>query len=273
MTALSALGKTLSGNPSKSDKMPVLFVGHGTPMNAIEDNEFSRAWQKEAKGLPKPKAILCISAHWETNGSCVTAMAQPRTLHDFWGFPPNLCEKRYPAPGAPEWATTTRETIKRTRVEPDAEWGLDHGTWVPLCRMFPEATVPVFQLSLDRTKPDGRYHYDLARELAPLRDRGLLIVGSGNMVHNLGLMEWTDKPFDWAEEFDAKLKSLILKRDHEALCRYEDLGPASRLAIPTNEHYLPMLYTLALQGKDETPSFFAEKVTFGSISMRGFKIG
>ena len=224
------------------------------------------------KALPKPQAILCISAHWETDGTRVTAMPKPRTIYDFSGFPPELYQKTYPAPGSPEWAETTRQIIHATRVTLDLEWGLDHGAWAPLCRLFPDANVPVFQFSLDRTQPTQR-HYDLGRELAPLRNCGVLIIASGNMVHNLGMMEWTDKPFDWAVEFDAKLKELILKRDHTSLIQYEKLGPSARLAIPTNEHYLPMLYALALQAPDESPAFFTDQVTLGTISMRGFRMG
>ena len=272
MTTLSALGKALTEESGAAEKMPVLFAGHGNPMNALEDNAFSRAWKDVAQGLPRPRAILCVSAHWETNGTRVTAMAKPRTIHDFQGFPPELYAKQYPAPGAPEWAEITRKTLRGMRVEPDMEWGLDHGTWAVLCRMFPKADVPVFQLSLDRTQPPA-YHYQLGRSLAPLREQGLLIVGSGNMVHNLGMMEWTDQPLEWAVAFDAKLKDLILKRDHEALIRYEDLGPQAKLAIPTNEHYLPLLYALALQGKNEPLKFFAEGIALGSVSMRGVKIG
>ncbi len=259
-------------DPATTPKMPVLFVGHGSPMNALEDNEFSRAWAGLGAALPQPRAILCVSAHWETDGTRVTAMPKPKTIHDFWGFPPDLYKKLYPAPGSPEWAKTTRGTIRSTTVEPDMSWGLDHGTWSVLCRMFPAADVPVFQLSLDRKLPPRR-HYEIGRELAPLREQGLLIVGSGNLVHNLGMMEWTDKAFDWAAEFDSKVAALIGKHDHDALIRYEALGPGAALAIPTNEHYLPMLYALALQGKDEPLDFFTEKVVLGSISMRGFRIG
>jgi 4,5-DOPA dioxygenase extradiol len=272
MTALSALGKGIQDDPANTAAMPVIFVGHGNPMNAVEDNAFSRAWLALGKALPRPSAILCVSAHWETDGTRVTAMPRPRTIHDFWGFPQELYKKQYPAPGSPEWAERTRKLLRGARVEPDTEWGLDHGTWAPLCRMFPGADVPVFQLSLDRTQP-ARYHYDLGRELAPLRRSGLLIVGSGNMVHNLGLMEWTDKPFAWATAFDARLKDLIVRRDHEALIRYDALGPEAKLAIPTNEHYLPLLYALALQGQNEPIRFFTEDVSLGSISMRGFQIG
>ena len=272
MTALAAFGAAFKKEAAATAKMPVLFAGHGNPMNAIEDNEFSRAWAVLGAALPRPRAILCISAHWETDGAMVTAMPKPKTIHDFWGFPPELYQKRYPADGSPAWAQTTREIIRSTKVEPNMDWGLDHGTWTVMCRMFPAADVPVFQLSLDRKLPPPR-HYAIGRELASLRERGLLIVGSGNMVHNLGMMEWTEKPFDWASEFDARLKKLILARDHQALMHYERLGPQAALAIPTNEHYLPMLYALALQGNDEPLSFFAEKVVLGSVSMRGFQIG
>lgn len=270
--AATTLGEALKSGSGAPSKMPVLFAGHGSPMNAIEDNEFSRAWAAVAAALPRPRAILCVSAHWETDGTRVTAMPKPRTIHDFWGFPPELYQKQYPAAGSSADAQLTRDTVRSVRVEPDMSWGLDHGTWAVLCRMFPAADVPVFQLSLDRGLAPQR-HYEIGRELAPLRERGLLVVGSGNMVHNLGMMEWTDKPFDWAAAFDAKLKSLIMQHDHEALIRYDRLGSAAALAIPTNEHYLPMLYALALQGKAEPLSFFAEKVTLGSISMRGFRIG
>ena len=272
MTALTTLGNALAAEGGTTPKMPVLFAGHGSPMNAVEDNEFSRAWTAFGKALPRPRAILCVSAHWETDGTQVTSMPKPRTIHDFGGFPDELYEKQYPAPGSPEFAQATREAIRSAPAKADMNWGLDHGTWSVLCRMFPAADVPVFQLSLDRKLPPQR-HYEIGRELAPLRDRGLLIVGSGNMVHNLGLMEWTDKPFGWATEFDAKLMKLIVNRDHESLIRYDRLGPGAALAIPTNEHYLPMLYALALQGKNEALAFFTERVTLGSISMRGFRIG
>jgi len=272
MTTLKTFGQALNTTPGTTTRMPVIFAGHGSPMNAIEDNEFSHAWAALGRDLPRPQAILCISAHWETNGSWVTAMPKPRTIHDFWGFPAALYKKDYPAAGSSEWAHTTIETIHSTKVEPDTNWGLDHGTWSVLCRMYPAADIPVFQLSLNRAL-SPKQHYEIGRELAPLRDKGLLIVGSGNMVHNLGMMEWTDKPFDWAIEFDAKLKELIDKRDHESLINYDHLGSQAALSIPTNEHYLPMLYTLALQGKDEALTYFTDKVVLGSISMRGFRIG
>lgn len=272
MTAEKTLGQILNKNSGTTPKMPVLFVGHGSPMNAIEDNEFSRAWAALGSAAPRPRAILCISAHWETDGTRVTAMPKPKTIHDFGGFPSELYNKQYPADGSPAWAQTTCETIHSAHIEPDLTWGLDHGTWSVLCRMFPAADIPVFQLSLDR-KLTPRRHYELGRELAPLREKGLLIIGSGNIVHNLSMLQWTDKPYDWAVEFDATAKALIEKQDHDALIHYDRLGSQAALAIPTNEHYLPMLYTLGLQDKNESLTFFTEKVVLGSISMRGFKIG
>lgn len=253
-------------------KMPVLFVGHGSPMNAIEDNEFSRAWIRVARSLPRARAILCISAHWETDGTCVTAMEYPRTIHDFYGFPQTLYQKKYPASGAPDLAHFIQRVLDRVRVSADLDRGLDHGTWSVLCRMFPSADVPVVQLSLDRRKPP-EFHYELAQGLKGLRAQGILIIGSGNMVHNLGRLSWDESAFDWALEFDERLRKLILSGDHSALVHYMDIGPAAGLAVPTNEHYLPLLYALALQDKDEAISFFAEKVTLGAISMRSVRIG
>jgi 4,5-DOPA dioxygenase extradiol len=271
MTDTDAI-RTLAEAPDVEKPMPVLFVGHGSPMNAIEDNEFSRAWGEVAKTLPRPKAILCISAHWETEGTQVTAMERPQTIHDFYGFPDQLFAKEYPAPGAPDLARLAQATMKKTRVALDFEWGLDHGTWSVLCRMFPRADIPVIQLSLDRTQAPAS-HYELGRELKMLRQKGVLIVGSGNMVHNLHEIVWQDTAFDWALEFDAKMKDSILSGNHDTIVRYEKLGPAARLAVPTNEHFLPLLYILALQNKREAITFFADKVTLGSMSMRSVKMG
>ena len=253
-------------------KLPALFVGHGSPMNAIEDNEFSRAWAETGTALPRPKAILCISAHWETAGTQVTAMEQPKTIHDFYGFPQPLYEMRYPAPGSPGLARLTRDTLRKAGVRLDSEWGLDHGAWSVLCRMFPGADIPVVQLSLDRTR-EPAFHYELAKELRPLRNKGILILGSGNMVHNLRMVVWEDKAYDWAIEFDATLKQLILSADHDSIVHYSRLGQAARLSVPTNEHFLPLLYILALQDRDESVEFFTEEVTSGSLSMRSLKIG
>ncbi|MDZ7330735.1 MAG: 4,5-DOPA dioxygenase extradiol [candidate division KSB1 bacterium] len=263
-----------SANKFGTEKEPTsaLFVGHGSPMNAIEENEFSRAWIELGKKLPQPKAILCISAHWETLGTQVTAMDAPRTIHDFYGFPAKLYRQRYPASGSPQLAERIRQALDPVLVEFDFQWGLDHGTWSVLMRLFPSANIPVVQLSLNRTMPPT-VHYQLGKSLRPLRDEGVLIIGSGNMVHNLGIMRWQDMAFDWAAEFDLILKRLIEVRDHEAIVNYQQFGRAAQLAIPTNEHFLPLLYVLAVQDADEPISFFAEKVTFGSISMRGVRIG
>jgi 4,5-DOPA dioxygenase extradiol len=258
--------------PETGVKLPVLFVGHGSPMNAIEDNEYSRAWTEAGKSLPRPKAILCISAHWETTGTQVTAMEKPKTIHDFGGFPRELYEEQYPAPGSPELARLTQETVTKTPVQFDQRWGLDHGAWSVLKRLFPQAEISVIQLSLDHSQ-GPEYHYALGSELRSLRNKGVLIVGSGNIVHNLRMAFFQDDAFDWAIEYDETVKRLILSGEHTPLVRYQDMGRAARLSIPTNEHYLPMLYILALQEEQEAVHFFAEKVTMGSISMRSFQIG
>jgi 4,5-DOPA dioxygenase extradiol len=252
--------------------MPVLFMGHGSPMNAIEDNEFTLAWQEAARRIPQPKAILCISAHWETLGSQVTAMETPRTIHDFYGFPRPLFEKQYPAPGSPELATRIVELVGESKVIPDLSWGLDHGTWSVLCRMYPNADVPVVQLSLDRSHENAN-HYQLGQELRQLRKEGVLIVGSGNIVHNLRLMVWEDTAFDWAIEYDAKVRQWILENDHDEIIHYEKHGRAAELSVNSAEHYLPLLYILGLKEKDEPVGFFADKLWGGSLSMRCVRIG
>jgi len=254
------------------DKMPVLFVGHGSPMNAIEDNEFSRAWAELGRALPKPRAILCVSAHWETPSTQVTAMERPRTIDDFYGFPQALYDVTYPAPGSPELARLVQASIPNPQVQLDQSWGLDHGAWSVLCRMFPDAQIPVVQLSLDRSL-SPQAHYDLGRQLRELRRNGVLIVGSGNIVHNLQRINWDGGAFDWALDFDDTMRRLIVAGDHAAIIDYPKLGEAARLAIPTNEHFLPLLYILALQEKDEDVRFFAEKVSMGSLSMRSLQIG
>jgi 4,5-DOPA dioxygenase extradiol len=251
-------------------RMPVVFVGHGSPMNAIEENEFSRAWSELGKTLPRPCAILSISAHWETEGARITAMENPRTIHDFYGFPPELYEEEYPASGSRELAGEVGKALRG--AEMDYEWGLDHGTWAVLKRIFPKADVPVVQLSLDRRKSPEE-HFELGKLLKFLREKGTLILGSGNIVHNLRLATWNNGGYDWAREFDEKVKGLVLSEDHGALIHYERLGEAARLSIPTNEHYLPLLYALALKEREEPVLFFAEKITAGSVSMRSFMIG
>lgn len=261
------------GTPSETfARMPVLFVGHGSPLNAIEDNEFSRAWVEMGATLPRPRAILCISAHWETRGVAVTAMEQPRTIHDFYGFPRPLYEKKYPAPGSPQVARLIQQTVRKTVVQLDTGWGLDHGAWSVLCRMFPKADIPVLQLSLDTSQPPA-FHYELGRELRVLRQQGILIINSGNIVHNLRAVIWEDTAFGWAQEFDGKIKHWIETGDHENILHYDQLGEAARMAVPTSEHFLPLLYTLAAQEPGEAVQFFADRVTYGSISMRSLKIG
>jgi 4,5-DOPA dioxygenase extradiol len=257
---------------TEAQKMPAIFVGHGSPMNAIEENEFSRAWGQVGQSLPRPKAILCISAHWETSGVQVTAMESPRTIDDFYGFPPELYAVRYPAPGSPELASRVGQILAGAAVQPDVSWGLDHGAWSVLRRMFPAADIPVVQLSLDHNS-SPQDHYDLGRRLSPLRREGVLIVGSGNMVHNLRLIQWTDSAYDWAIEFDELLEGRILAGDHPSIVHFKRFGRAAMLSVPTPEHFLPLLYVLAVQEQDEPVSFFAAKVTFGSISMRSLRVG
>ncbi len=253
-------------------KMPVLFVGHGSPMNAIEDTPFGRAWSEVGQTLPTPKAILCISAHWETMGTQVTGMEKPQTIHDFGGFPRQLFEMQYPAPGSPALARLTQETVKTVPVSLDNSWGLDHGTWSILVKMFPQANIPVVQLSLDRSQPPA-FHYALGKELAALRRKGVLIMGSGNIVHNLGALLWQGGAHDWAVEFDQTISRLIVDGNHQAIVDYHTLGRAAQLSIPTNEHYLPLLYTLALQEEQESVRFFADQISLGSLSMRSLWIG
>jgi 4,5-DOPA dioxygenase extradiol len=258
-----------------NEQMPVLFVGHGSPMNAIEDNEFSREWKRFGKTLPKPKAILCISAHWETWGTLVTSMETPRTIHDFGGFPRELFEVLYPALGSLGLAQETKKVIKNIEVGLDKDWGLDHGCWSVLKQMYPKADIPVVQLSLDYTKP-ALEHYNLAKQLAPLRKQGVLILGSGNIVHNLRRVVFKNhsisdfnEPFglDWAIEANDLIKKLINDNNHAALADYQTLGRAVQLAVPTPEHYLPLLYVLALKQEEETNSYFNDKPVGGSLTM------
>ena len=254
------------------NRMPVLFVGHGSPMNAIEDYEFSRAWIEAGKALPRPKAVLCISAHWETEGTQVTAMTNPRTIYDFYGFPSELYAKTYSAPGSPELAQRVRDLVGAQAVGLDQTWGLDHGAWSVLARLFPQADVPVVQLSLDVRK-SPQEHYNLGKQLASLRDENILLLGSGNIVHNLRMINWEGEPYDWAVAFDEKMSGWILANDHEPIIHYEKGGRDAALAINSAEHYKPLLYILGAQGAQEPLSFFADKVAYGSLSMRSVKIG
>lgn len=261
----------------ETEKMPVLFLGHGSPMNAIEENEFVAGFRKISADIKKPKSILCISAHWETRGTFVTAMEHPRTIHDFGGFPKALYDVQYPAPGNPRLANQIKETVQSSQVEPDVQWGLDHGAWSVIKQMYPNADIPVLQFSLDRNKTP-KYHYELAKELVFLREKGVLIIGSGNMVHNLGLVAW-DKlnsdnyGYDWALEANEKMKKFILDNDHQSLINYSSQGREFQLSIPTPEHFLPLIYSMALKEKDEQISIFNDKAVAGSLTMTSVKIG
>lgn len=260
-----------------SDKLPVLFLGHGSPMNAIEENEFVSGFRKIGSEIEKPKAILVISAHWETRGTYVTAMDHPQTIHDFGGFPQALFDVQYPAPGSPELAEATQAIVKHADVHLDDKWGLDHGAWSVVKHLYPNADVPVIQLSINYTQP-AAYHYALAQELAQLRSKGVLIVGSGNMVHNLRMVSWQHLNtagfgFDWAIEANTLMKNFIQDGNHGALIDFRNQGSAFNLAIPTPEHYLPLLYTLALQDKKDDLLLFNDQAVAGSLSMTSVKIG
>jgi len=252
--------------------MPVLFIGHGSPMNAIEDNAYHESWRELGRRLPKPRAVLCISAHWETRGTYVTGAEAPETIHDFYGFPAALFQVRYPAPGDPALAKRIAGLPLDTHVHIDAGRGLDHGAWSVLRVMYPEADVPVLQLSLD-VRLNGLEHYHLATALAPLREEGVLILASGNIVHNLSLFRFhSQEQPAWALRFRTEVNACIEQRDHAALCHYESLGADAALAIPTPEHYLPLLYALALQRHGEDLETFNDEV-ISSLSMTSLVIG
>jgi 4,5-DOPA dioxygenase extradiol len=277
MTTLSAFRSFTGGLAEQEQLMPVLFVGHGSPMNGIEDTEFSRRWTQMAKEIPTPKAVLVVSAHWFTKGTKITAMDFPQTIHDFGGFPKELFEVQYPAPGHPALAKETAELLHSAHVELDHDWGLDHGTWTIVRYMYPDAGIPVLQLSIDYTK-GPQYHYDLAKELYALRKKGVLIMGSGNMVHNLRMVAWdklndTEYGYDWAVKMNERFKELIQQGDHKPLIGYSTLGKEALLAIPTPEHYLPLMYTLGVKGNKDTVSFFNDKAVGGSLTMTSVKLG
>ncbi len=277
MTTINPLLSWTSEMKEQDDKLPVLFIGHGSPMNGIEDNEFSRTWAKFGKEIPKPKAVLVISAHWLTSGTLVTAMEKPKTIHDFGGFPKELFDVQYPAPGNPELALETSKLITTTNVGLDHDWGLDHGTWTVVRHMYPDANIPVLQMSIDYNKP-ASYHYELSKQLEKLRKKGVLIIGSGNMVHNLRMVAWDklNEPeygYDWANEINQTFKEKILSHSHNDLMNYEKLGSAAKLAIPTPDHYFPLIYTLGLQGKDDEVNFFNDKAVGGSLTMTSVKFG
>lgn len=261
---------------SNTERMPVLFLGHGSPMNAIEENQFVAGFRNIAKTLPKPNAILCISAHWFTNGTKVTAMEMPRTIHDFGGFPKELFEVQYPAKGSPALAQEIKTILQPTLVDLDEKWGLDHGAWSVIKHLYPNADIPIIQMSIDYTK-SAQYHFELAQKLNSLRYKGILIIGSGNIIHNLELVDWQnfDKDnygYDWAIEARETINNYLLKGDYLPLINFEKQSKAVNLAIPTPDHYLPLIYTLGLQEKGETLSLFNDKLVAGGLSMTSVKI-
>ncbi|MFY1046860.1 4,5-DOPA dioxygenase extradiol [Chryseobacterium sp. GP-SGM7] len=269
--------QNISSQFKNSQKMPVLFLRHGSPMNAIEENQFVQGFRNVAKEIPKPNAILCISAHWYTNGTKVTAMKMPRTIHDFGGFPQALFDVEYPAPGNPELAHETKELLKPVLVEEDHHWGLDHGAWSVIKHMYPNADIPVIQLSIDYTKPSP-YHFDLAKKLEKLREKGILIIGSGNIVHNLRLIDWRNIDsvgvgWDWAIEARELTNNWLLDGNFQNLIDYQKQGTSLQYAIPTPDHYLPLIYSLGLKNKSEELFLFNDELIGGSLSMTSVKIG
>ena len=270
LSALAALGNELA----PSERMPVLFIGHGSPMNAIEDNAYSQSWKALGKQLPRPQAILSISAHWITKGTKVTGMQQPKTIHDFGGFPKQLFDAEYPAPGSPAFAKLTGELVTYSHIQSDDSWGLDHGTWSVLLPMYPAADIPVYQLSLDYDQPPA-YHYEIGKQLNKLRDKGVLIIGSGNLVHNLRAIDWSgsNKVYDWAKEFDSRFTEWMDKGDHASILNYQKiLGNTATMAHPSYDHLLPLFYILGLQQKNEQITYFNDKFDMASISMRSMLI-
>lgn len=254
--------------------LPALFIGHGSPMNGIEINDFSQTWARLGAEIPTPKAVLCISAHWLTKGTAVTAMTYPRTIHDFGGFPRELFEVEYPAPGQPSLAASTRQLLNEIELGLDYQWGFDHGSWSVTRQMYPEANIPMLQLSIDYNKP-ADYHYRLAKALAPLRRQGVLIIGSGNIIHNLGIMDFSMKAggYDWAIELNEQIRKNLEQRNHDYFVNYQNMGKAASLAIPTPDHFYPLLYILGLQNQQESQEIFNDSLIGGSISMTGLYIG
>lgn len=269
--------QNISSHFAPTDKMPVLFLGHGSPMNAIEDNQFVQGFRKVATEIPKPNAILCISAHWFTEGTFVTAMAMPKTIHDFYGFPKELFDVEYPVKGSAELASETIDLLLPNLVEEDHSWGLDHGAWSVIKHMYPNADIPVIQLSIDYTKP-AQYHFDLAQQLHKLREKGILIIGSGNIIHNLKLIDWRNidsvgKGWDWAIEAREKTNNWIIDGDYDQLINYQKQGTALQYAVPSPDHYLPLIYSLGLKQSSENLSLFNDELIGGSLSMTSVKIG
>lgn len=272
---LNDLSKISESFP-KTEKMPVLFLGHGSPMNAIEENEFVRGFREIGKTIPTPNAILCVSAHWFTKGTKVTAMEMPKTIHDFGGFPQALFDVQYPAKGSPTLAQETKQLLLPTTVELDDKWGLDHGAWSVIKHLYPQANIPVIQLSIDYTK-SAQYHYELAQKLNKLRQKGILIIGSGNIIHNLRVIDFANMHkdnygYDWAIEARETINTYLLDGNYQPLIDYTKQSKAFQLAIPTPEHYLPLIYCLGLQEKGENISLFNDKLLAGSLSMTSVKI-
>ena len=262
---------------NNTEKIPVLFLGHGSPMNAIEENQFVQGFRNISREIPKPNAILCISAHWFTNGTFVTAMQNPKTIHDFYGFPKELFEVNYPAPGSPELAKETAALLLPEIVEEDHSWGLDHGAWSVIRHLYPNAEIPVIQLSIDYTKPP-QYHFDLAKKLQKLREKGILIIGSGNIVHNLRMIDWKNintvgAGWDWAVEAREKTNNWLLDGNFQNLIDYQRQGVALQTAVPSPDHYLPLIYSLGLKEKSENLSLFNDELIGGSLSMTSVRIG
>ena len=258
-----------------TETMPTIFLGHGNPMNALQTNDYTKAWAAIGNDIPRPKAILSISAHWYISRTAITAMQTPRTIHDFGGFPQELYEVKYPAPGDPVLADRFRDLLSSYAVDLDYQWGLDHGTWSVLCHMYPKADVPVMQLSIDRTKP-ASFHYEIGKKLAQLRDEDILIIGSGNVVHNLHAYAWSHslaKSYDWAIRFENQVRELLFTEDHDSLINYENLGNDALLSVPTPDHYLPLLYVIGCRKKSEKVSFPVTGIDGGSISMLAVQIG
>ncbi len=258
-----------------TETMPAIFLGHGNPMNALQTNTYTKAWAAIGTGIPRPKAVLSISAHWYIAGTAITAMQTPRTIHDFGGFPQELYEVKYPAPGDPALADTIRSLLSPHSVNLDDQWGLDHGTWSVLCHVYPKADIPVVQLSINHTKP-ASFHYEIGKKLAPLRDEGILIIGSGNVVHNLRAYAWSQplaKPYDWAIRFEKQVQELLLAEDYGPLINYENLGDDALLSVPTPDHYLPLLYVIGCRKRGEKISFPVKGIDGGTISMLAVQIG
>lgn len=275
MSSLNSLQTLLDKFPN-TETLPTLFLGHGNPMNAIEENEFVAGFREIAGTMPRPNAILCISAHWYIRGTRVTAMEMPRTIHDFGGFPTELYEVQYPAPGSPDLANVTKEVLLPAVVESDYQWGLDHGAWSVIKHLYPKADIPVIQMSIDYSKP-AQYHFELAQRLIKLRDKGVLIIGSGNIVHNLRLVDWKNLSkdnygYDWAIEARENLNNYLLQGDYKSLINYEKQNKAIQLAIPTPDHYLPLIYTIGLQRQNESVTLFNDKLLGGSLSMTSVRV-